>query len=429
MKLYKFLIMTAILTLTISCAEEGRIDQVDTSSYIPEKATIISNTSIPGGAIIKYSIPDDKHLRGVKVVYKRNGKVCEASASRYVDSLKIEGFGDTGEHDAQLFSIGYNDRLSEPTGFTFRPETPVILTAQLSLSAVFGGVKVHLDGNEIGSDLAVILIQDSLLVDEGKKPSEMEWEDVYTFHTNLTDIDLVRRGMKPKTKLFGAYLRDRWSNCSDTVYCKLSPLEEYELPRTGVWKIVTLPGDETEVLNNSYSYYAHDHLFDGGWANKGAMGFNKGKRDRWITVDMTYVASFSRHRLMQRSNVTTVDTDWNPWHWQIWGSMDPNPDGSWDDSWYLLGDFTQYKPSGILPDGSGYGTFTPEDTEWIRNINEYEFQVTEQIPDPYRLCRYIRLRLLDNYTSAFTVYDEEPNNVGYMVGELILYGSQEETTE
>ena len=70
---------TLILLSTLSlfgCMEEGRIDQIDPNAPVPSKVTVTQVISKPGGAIIKYSIPDDENIMGVQVSYQRNGEEC-----------------------------------------------------------------------------------------------------------------------------------------------------------------------------------------------------------------------------------------------------------------------------------------------------------------------------------------------------------------
>ena len=137
-----------LLLAFASCEELGRIDQIDENAPAPKAATVTSVTTKPGGAIIHYSIPNDDNILGVKAVFERNGETCESMASRFVDSLVVEGFGDTAERKATVYAVGKNGKLSTGSPVTFTPETPPVQGATVDLEATFGGVRVKLEGND-----------------------------------------------------------------------------------------------------------------------------------------------------------------------------------------------------------------------------------------------------------------------------------------
>jgi hypothetical protein len=139
---------------------------------------------------------------------------------------------------------------------------------------------------------------------------------------------------------------------------------------------------------------------------------------------MGYTAIFSRAQMFHRSS--EVYSGNGVRHFQIWGSMEPNSDGIWDDSWYLLGDFVPAKPSGYNEDGLP-GTITQEDKDYWQNINEFEFpeEKTDDIPDAMRPARYYRIRLLDTFETYAAYLNADPDftmNTVYVIGELVLYG-------
>src|SRR3546814_14883140 len=68
------------------------------------------------------------------------------------------------------------------------------------------------------------------------------------------------------------------------------------------------------------------------------------------------------------------------------GSTEPNPDGSWDDSWVLLGAFESVKPS-----GSPEGEMTSEDLNYILAGEDFQFE--EDAPP----VRFIRFKTTSNW--------------------------------
>ena len=84
----------SVLAFLASCEELGRIDQIDESAPAPKAATVTSVESKPGGAIIRFTIPNDDNLMGVKAVFERNGETCESMAGiEKAHVIKVDGVG------------------------------------------------------------------------------------------------------------------------------------------------------------------------------------------------------------------------------------------------------------------------------------------------------------------------------------------------
>src|SRR5690606_37827486 len=68
-----------------------------------------------------------------------------------------------------------------------------------------------------------------------------------------------------------------------------------------------------------------------------------------FTFDMGKTAKLSRFKLWQRSTAAMEHafTGTAVKHFKLYGSNNPNPDGSFDESWTLIGDYTMIKPSGL----------------------------------------------------------------------------------
>lgn len=406
------------LAFFCACGDEGRIDQIDDSIPAPGKVTIKSVTSRPGGAVIKYSIPNDDNLAGVKVVYERNGETCENMSSRFVDSLIVEGFGDTKERKARVYGVGVNGKLSDVVPVTITPLTPAVHSAKIELHETFGGISAFLSNNASRANLSIVLLRDTLLSDAGKPASEIEWDEFYTFHTSAEKILLARRGLEGRTMLYGVYLRDRWNNVSDIFYKELTPVEEIKLP-TVTWKNMALPTDTWQPAEGLYSWYDISHLWDGNYhGDSNAWASPNGPRSIWFTIDLGYTAKLSRMQIFHRQY--EVYSGSAERHFQVYGSENPNPDGSWDDSWFLLGDFQPLKPSGYQEDGS-VGTITDEDRQYWTHTNEFVFEATEEVVNPYREIRYLRMKLLDTFESYGIEADYEIRNQ-YVIGEIVLHG-------
>jgi hypothetical protein len=81
----------------------------------------------------------------------------------------------------------------------------------------------------------------------------------------------------------------------------------------------------------------------------------------------------------------------SPRKFEIWGSIAPNPDGSWDETWIPLGKFDTMPPSGEIPRN--------EDDYAIMRVegHNYDFLPTEFAPDPYVTVRYLRFKTLETF--------------------------------
>src|SRR5690606_6800577 len=116
-----------------------------------------------------------------------------------------------------------------------------------------------------------------------------------------------------------------------------------------------------------------------------------------FTIFLQGEYQLSRIKLWQNLNPTTTTYgSANPKHFKVWGSMDPNPDGSFDDSWYLLGEFENIKPS-----GKPVGDNSAEDIATATAGEEYTFGL--DVPP----ARYIRFETLSTWGQTQHVYITE----------------------
>lgn len=390
------------------CKEQGRIDQTDDSAPAPEAVTVKEVTNKPGGAVIKYNIPNDNNLLGVKVVYSRNGNLSESKSSRYVDSLVVEGFGNTDPQEVKLYSVGVNGKLSAPVSVTINPLIPPVQAVKFDIESSFGGVIVSVQENFSNADLAVVLMADT--------SNTSKWLDIHTFHTKSTAIKLSRRGLDAKPQQFGAYLRDRWGNLSDTLYKTLTPVEEIKLPKTN-FRNAALPTDffaPAEGNNN----YRLEQMWLGGEASNTAFyaSTHSAPIPVWFTISLGQKMSISRFQKWPRANYELY-SGVAPRVFQVWGSSNPNPNGSWDDSWHLLGEFEQFKPSGY-GEGREVGPITAEDNDYWYNRTEFELVPTEKAPDPYQTVTHLRFKVL----STFGTYGTDATMSQVIICELTFWG-------
>jgi hypothetical protein len=405
-------VMTAALMYVSGCKEEGRLDHIDGSTPAPAPVTLEKVTNKPGGAVIRYSIPRDKNLLGVKVVYTRNGEVCESKVSKYTDTLVVEGFGNTAPQEVMLYSVGVNEKLSEPVPVEINPLVPPVQTVTFDIEEGFGGVVVSLDGNYSNASLTLVLLSDTLFTSGEKR----QWLQMQTFHTAAAARKFTRRGLEAKTMDFALYVRDRWGNMSDTVYRSLMPLEEVKLPKTE-FRNAALPGDFFLAYAGSNSYRMENMWLGGEAANNTFYAsVLDGPMPHWFTIDLGHKMSISRIQKWPRSGYE-VYSGGAPRTFELWGSTNPNPDGSWDESWTLLGEFEQFKPSGY-GEGREIGPITDEDRDYWYNRTEFELIPSDNAPNPYMTVTHLRMK----FTSNYVTYGTEMTQGQMIIGEITLWG-------
>ena len=94
--------------LLVGCGDGDRIDQIDGSIPAPKAVTVTSVRAIPGGAVIKVGLPNDRNLKGVVAKYVRNGEPVETRISRYIDSLTVEGYANTDAQQVHIYAFNSN---------------------------------------------------------------------------------------------------------------------------------------------------------------------------------------------------------------------------------------------------------------------------------------------------------------------------------
>jgi hypothetical protein len=296
----------------------------------------------------------------------------EAKSSYYTDTLKLVGYGDTLSHEVKIYSVGRNERKSEPISMNIKPLTPPVksLFQFLTLDATFGGVIATFDNNFSQADLSLIVICDST--------GSGTWFPITTYYTSSRDDNFIARGIDTVQRKFGLFIRDHWNNYSDTLFKVLKPYYEIEIPKN-LFKGYHLP---TDLWMNANPSYPMENIWNG---KVGASDDIFSQADRvlpkWFTIDLGREVVLSRLKLYQRIGYPYAP-QWIQ-EFEIWGSNSPAVDGSWD-SWQLLGGpFQCKKPSG-LP-GTQY---TAEDLAYVAAGEDFMF------PAGLPSVRYVRFKML-----------------------------------
>lgn len=391
------LVIILIGLIYAGCRKEGRIDYIDANLPAPANVTDIKIIQAPGGLILTYKVPSDPNFHYAKAVCEiRPGVFLEAKSSFYNDTLVLQGFGDTSKYDIKVYSVGKNEKGSEPVTVQARPLNPPVRTVYKTLKLVptFGGVQVAFK-NPSMANIAIVVMRDTT----GLKT----WSTLETFYTGADSGQFSIRGMESVDQHFAIFLRDRWNNKSDTLQKQLKPIFETKIPKN-TWSVLELPNDQKDLATPTYNL---TNLWNGTFSWEGAdlpyATSNNSKLPQSFSIDLGVKVSFSRiveHQVPHDHLYTASAVK----KFELWASNNPSSDGSWS-SWDSLGTFNSFKPSGLPA-----GQFTDEDKNYASFIGE-DFEFTSVLP----AYRYIRWKTLETYGSTGQVVIAELDVFGQIV--------------
>ena len=380
MKTYIYkLIFFLVCGAFAACSDEADMNHPTGSKVPPAQVLNVTVKNLPGSAIIYYDLPDDKNLKYVRASYTVDNMVKTVNASFYTDSLVVEGFPFKGEFDVQLSSISYGETASQPLVVKVNPETPPYQEVRKTLTSAetFGGIRVSFDNPE-KAKLAVGVI---------KKQKGGIWNQIYMYYTESKGGDFYVRGLDAVPTDFGIFVRDRWGHQSDTLYVNESPLFEEQCDKL-LFRKMMLPTDSylchswSEITKGNDMTRLWDGITD---ADPTFQTLTTTVMPQWFTFDMGETYKLSRFNMISRYYPGKYGNTFKAGHpkkFEIWGSLNPNPDGSFDDSWILLSTYESVKPSG----GGVNDALTAEDQEAAKNGENFV------IPDDAPAVRYIRFK-------------------------------------
>ncbi|SKC83779.1 DUF4959 domain-containing protein [Ohtaekwangia koreensis] len=386
MKIYTmkyWLISIATLLLVNSCNEDlSYREPTGTSSGIPQHVTEIQVKNFPGKATISYKLPADPNLLYVQAKYVlANGKEMDVKSSYFVDSLVVEGFADTQEHEIKLYTVNRQEVHSDPISVTVKPLTAPIWSVleSIDIRDAFGGYKLTAV-NKTQEAIGILIMETNVF-------DEWEVDNNLSIYTSIDSVLSQRSGMDTVTRHFAIAVRDRWSNITDTLYKDINPIYEVEL-NTANFRHFPLPGDPSQQPGAAVS-----NMWDKryGWpvsfSSLAAATLNV---PSIVTVDMGVSAKLSKvwiRPFMELSNLYYGFTTLK--HFELWGSANPNQSGALDESWTLLGKYELKKPS-----GSSGNTETASDQEAAANGFFYDIDLNAP------KIRYLRIRCLVNWAGS-----------------------------
>ncbi|MEL7589241.1 MAG: DUF5000 domain-containing lipoprotein [Prolixibacteraceae bacterium] len=367
-----FLLSFLLLFIAFGCEEDNHIP-VNQEGALPSQVTDLAVESLPGAARISYKLPVDNNLLYVKARYEiRTGVPREIKSSFYANNLIVDGFGDTTEYKVKIVTVGRNALESEPVVVTVKPQkSPVYEVHESIVNTVketFGGIKFNIKNSTEADVRIYVTTLDSL----------GEWVDAETFYTSVAAGEFSVRGYDSISRPFGIYVKDRWDNTSDTFEDTYHPWFEQKLDK-GKFSQVDLPTDQNKPHMTGRTM---DKIWDEDYSNSDFVTTVGYGIPQWFTFDLGVKANLSRIVVFNRSSgASYIYNAGSIKEWEIFGSMEPNSDGSWDESWTPMRNqpCVSFKPSG-LP----LGEYNNEDIQRQIDGEEFEFDAVD-VP-----VRYLR---------------------------------------
>ncbi len=339
----------SIYILSLALAATGCADSDLLRPYGPDDGRApaavaeVAVRNFPGGATLRYRLPADRDLAYVKASFVgTDGRGREVRASGYVDSLRLEGFGDTRDYEVELRAYDKFENASQPVRVTVTPETPPMqrVFESLAYEVDFGGFVVRFE-NEARSDVAIYALR------RDPATGRLEYYDV--FYTGLAHGSWSVRGLPAEEAEFGLCVADRWGNVSPTMTFIDRPWPEEKLDKT-LFRAVPynrIPGDISWAeFAGEPSMLWNDVVGPWDFAHTDYPA----EFPHRTTFDLGVKAKLSRIRTWMRPN---EDTRWKHGTWKvfrIWGCEElPEAPSAADPlaGWTLLGDFVSVKPSGL----------------------------------------------------------------------------------
>lgn len=391
-----FLFFMGVVVLTaISCNKDLEShNPVMDDPTVPAQVSNVTVVNENGKATITYNVPNDPHLQYVKAVYTlSNGQQGETKASYYSNSLVVEGFADTLEHEVKLYSVNRSEVASAAVSVKVRPLESPLWQVYRSIKIVnaFGGYNLS----------ALNLVKANITIEVTKKNvfNEYERDNDKSIYTNIDSITLKVRGLDTIEYRFGFVVKDRWGNKTDTLYKIVKPFYEVQFPSAN-FSTFTLPGDAKQVTNGAALQYAWDGQLGWPWVSFTDQ-VPSGPGPHIITFNTGTTGKISRIWIRPFPEGTRFYYLTTMKRFEIYGATNPSLSGALDNSWILLGSYTVTKPSG-LP----YGT--DDAVDQATGAAGFNWEVDLSAPK----VKYIRVRCLENFAGG----------TSQSINELKVYG-------
>ncbi len=397
-------VMLVLVITLFACSEEERLTYLDQDAPAPVAVDIntVQVENFPGISVLRYQLPKDDNLLSVKAVYQTApGMMCEAKASRYVDSLLLEGYAQAGDYQVQLYSVGKNGKESQAVNITVSPLASPIYEAiqSLELQDMFGGIRGKFE-NPSNALLTVVLSADTA------HTGNQTW--LRSFVLGNTNPSFAYLGLSDEETEFSVYVKDRWGNKSEARTFTCTPMLEEPIDKQ-YWSKYELESDETGARESPR--YRFECIWDGitvGDWNYFFISYDK-PLPRTFTIKLGQRVRLSRF-VMHHAYNFPYERSFTPKKIELYVSDSDAPgDDLFGGDWQLIAQLESTIPSGLAEP-------TQEDKDHARFDGENMFiESTDEIPNPYVPAKYLRVRVLKNW-------DEDLTEASIAIGEIDLFG-------
>jgi hypothetical protein len=390
MKLFKSILIIALPFITmLGGCQKDIIGPLGNNTTPPGPVSDVKVLNQSGQATLTYTLPTDLDVAYVKAEYTLlSGAKREVRASFYTSQMVVDGFGDTEVHTVTLWAVNKSEVASAPITVQVKPLENAIQIAFRTMKIVpaFGGVNVSLR-NVARANLSIIPMRQ-----QGYKG----WVAFDGIYTNTDVISKNIRGLDTVPVQIAVVIRDRFLNQTDTLFSTVKPLFEMPLAKS-LYKTmpgIIWPGDQrANFSNNGTDATGVVRMWDGETVAFPSVAYTPptitDQGPHSITFDLGQTAQLSRLVIWDYpetiSGRKTYYYRGNMKNFEIWGSANPNPDGTYD-SWYKLGTYQSVKPSG-LP----YGEVSDEDQATASAGLSYDLDIN--VPK----LRYLRIKCINNW--------------------------------
>jgi hypothetical protein len=383
-----FYAMAVLLPAAVFSCTEKEMEPVSASKGKPDRVTVTGEPErIPGGAIISFQAPANPDILGVKAVYEVNGKEFTSTVSYYENRLRIEGYIDTAEHVAKLYTVNRAQELSDEVAVPFRPQESSLVKVipTVRIEAYFRGARFMWKNEDRASLIFSMLASD----DNGNlRTVQMKTSGAGSDYA-------VLRGFDSRPRQFALVISDKWGNVSETIYPDeglLTPVDEQQLNKN----IMSFLSLENDTYWTAFGQGANLYkLLDG----ISLLNDNLAHSDYHtvpgasFTVDVGSPAKISRMIVYQRQMYDRYFNAGNVQLFEVYGRKDPpSQNGDWAE-WTKIMECEVVKPS----PGTGY---SEDDLAAAEAGAEFLFPV---LPEDYQ---YLRIKIIKSFEGDWAYFTE-----------------------
>lgn len=377
----------AIVITFFSCDEK---DITSAREDMPINVSQVYYESLPGKIILYFQPSEDPSVSNVKINYiMSSGKEREVILPAEESEVLLAGFTDLDFHEISIVTVNESGLESAEVSLLVKAlKAPVWdVVENMKFTRALNGFDFETQNPT--QDLVGL----RFMIQAGD--GSFQVADTMNFWTAEKLIDGSVRGINESAFNFKYFAIDELDNSTDTLSAQINPYLSTALDKSK-FKEYKLPYDAPQVTNGPKLEYIWDGLSEISWPKVSFTSQELGGRNPHMITFDTGVESKLSEFWYKAYPEFWWDSSMTQWFYlttmkrfELYGSLDPNPNGKLDDTWTLLGSYEVNKPS-----GSSYGNDTSEDIAYA------EAGFSFQIENTSATVRYIRVVCLENYAGG-----------------------------